>query len=158
METLRGWVVSVTAMALLSAICRGLMPEGPARRVGGMACALLLFLVIVTPAARLRVEDLPRKLGEAVKGYEVYSSDLEKADRSLTAELVARQCAAHLEQRAAERDCACTVVVFCGEREGVCVPERAEISGALTGEQQSTITELAVTELGLEEGQVVFLG
>ena len=62
MEAIQRWIVSVSAMALLTGLCRSLMLPGPARRVGGMVCALLLFTVLVAPVRQIRLERLGEEL------------------------------------------------------------------------------------------------
>lgn len=154
MEVLQRWIVSVTATALLTGMCRLLMPQGSARRVGGMVCALLLFTAIVAPVRQVRLEEVGDSLSDWAQQYEGYSHDLEETNRALERSLIEEQCAAYLEDRAAEQGCICTVSVTCGEREGVPVPVRVSLSGALDSSQREQLSALAVSELGVE--QVVF--
>lgn len=157
MAAIQRWIVSITAMALLTGLCRSLMLPGAARRVGGMVCALLLFTVIVAPVRKL----LPEQLGEALSDwagqYEGYSSALQETDRALERDLIARQCGAYLEERARSLGCACTAAVECGEREGVSVPAGVTISGTLSAEQREALLTSAVSDLGMEAAQVHFL-
>jgi stage III sporulation protein AF len=145
-------------MALVTGLCRSLMPEGASRRVGGLVCGLLLFTVLVAPVKGVRLEGLGDALTDWAGQYEGYSSAMEETDRSLERSLVEAQCGAYLEDRARELGCTCTAAVECEEREGLSVPAEVTFSGELTQEQRETLRSLAVTELALEPGQVHFGG
>ena len=156
MAAIQRWIVSVTAMALVTGLCRSLMPEGPPRRVGGLVCGLLLFTVLVAPVKRLRLDGLGDALTDWASQYEGYSSALEEADRSLERSLIEEQCGAYLEDKARALGCTCTAAVECEEREGLSVPAAVTISGELTREQREELRSVAVTELALEGEQVHF--
>lgn len=156
MEAIERWIVSVTALSLLVGICRGLTPEGSARRVGGMVSALLLFVAAVSPLRRLRLEHLGDAVSAWAERYEGYSSALEETDRALTRGLVEEQCAAYLERRAGELGCPCAVTVMCREQEGLSVPARARVTGTLRPEQRERLRALAASELGLEGDALSF--
>jgi stage III sporulation protein AF len=143
-------------MALVTGLCRSLMPEGPPRRVGGLVCGLLLFTVLVAPVKRVRLDGLGDALTDWASQYEGYSSALEETDRSLERSLIEEQCGAYLEDKARALGCTCTAAVECEEREGLSVPAAVTISGELTREQQEALRSVAVTELALEEEQVHF--
>lgn len=156
MAAIQRWIVSITAMALLTGMCRSLMLPGAARRVGGMVCSLLLFTVIVAPVRRLRPEQLGEALSDWAEQYEGYSSALQETDRTLAQDLIARQCGAYLEERAQALGCTCTAAVECGEREGVSVPATVTICGTLNAEQREALRTWAVSDLGMEPSQVHF--
>ena len=156
MAAIQRWIVSITAMALLTGLCRSLMLPGTARRVGGMVCALLLFTVIVAPVRKLRPEQLGEALSDWAGQYEGYSSALQETDRVLERDLIARQCGAYLEERARSLGCTCTAAVKCMEREGVSVPASVTISGTLSAEQREALRSAAVSDLGMEPSQVHF--
>ena len=151
MEAIQGWIVSVTAMSLLVGLCRALMPEGSARRVGGMVCALLLFVTVVAPLGQVRLERLGESLSDWAEQYQGYSGALEETDRSLTQSLIEEQCAAYLEDRARSLGCSCKAAVTCQERDGLSVPASVAFSGALTQAQREQLQALTAAELGLKE-------
>ena len=156
MEAIQRWIVSVSAMALLTGLCRSLMLPGPARRVGGMVCALLLFTVLVAPVRQIRLERLGDALTDWAGQYAGYSSALEETDRSLERSLIAQEAAAYLEDRAKALGCSCSAKVECSEREGVSVPEAVTLTGSLNEEQREALRSAAVNELGLDPAQVRF--
>ena len=156
MEGIQRWIVSLTAMAMLTGIFRSLMPEGSARRVGGLVCALMLFLVLAAPVTRMRLDRLGQSLGDWAQQYEGYSGALEETDRALQRSLIEEQCQAYLEDRARALGSPCTAAVECRERDGVDVPGLVTFTGALSGEQRSALRSMVVSELGLEPEQIRF--
>ncbi len=156
METIQQWILSVTAMSVLAALSQMLMPEGPAKQGGRLVCALLLFVVIVRPVLRGNVEDFLSSLNDYDARYSEYSAELQRTDQSLTADIIARETAAYIEDKAAQSGCRCSVSVQCEERDGVPIPSALTVSGALSQEQQNTLLELAEQELGLSRERISF--
>lgn len=145
-------------MSLLTGLCRLLMPAGSVRRVGGMACALLLFVTAIAPLGQVRLERLGDSLSAWAERYQGYSSALEETDRSLQRALTEEQCAAYLARRAGSLGCTCTVTVHCRERDALSVPDQVCFSGTLTQEQQERLRELTCAELGVQSEQISFAG
>lgn len=151
MAAIQRWIVSVTATALLTGLCRLLMPQGSARRVGAMVCALLLFTAIVAPLGQVRLETLSDSVSAWAQQYEGYSGELEETNRQLERGLIEERCAAYLEDRARALGCPCAAAVECAGEEGVPVPVRVTFFGVLGPEQREQLSALAASELGVEQ-------
>lgn len=55
------WLTGVTAAAILCALANSLMPDGPVRRVGRLACGLAVLAAVLGPV--LRLEPMERRRG-----------------------------------------------------------------------------------------------
>ena len=66
MELLRAWLTGITAAAILCALANSLMPEGAVRRVGKLACGLLMLSAVLRPL--VEVEALSP--GDLLKDYQ----------------------------------------------------------------------------------------
>ena len=49
MELVGNWLTGVTAAAILCALANSLMPDGPVRRVGRLACGLAVLAAVLGP-------------------------------------------------------------------------------------------------------------
>ena len=59
METLRGWLLGLTAAALAVSLLTAMLPKGETiRRIAGLAGGLILLLAVVQPLLRVRWEEL----------------------------------------------------------------------------------------------------
>ncbi|MCD8353825.1 MAG: hypothetical protein LUC47_05890 [Clostridiales bacterium] len=156
LESLRQWILAVTAVSLLTALCQALMPPGPVKRVSNLTCGLLIFFVLVQPAVRADYTQLPEDFQDYYAGLGDYDTALVDANSVLTEELIARNTAAYIEDKAEAAGIACAVTVSCGQREGVPVPETVTVSGSLSQTEQAWLIDLVEEELGLEATAVQF--
>lgn len=156
LESLRQWILAVTAVSLLTALCQAMMPPGPVKRVSNLTCGLLIFFVLVQPAVRTDYTQLLEDFQDYYAGLGDYDTALVDANSALTEEFIARNTAAYIEDKAEAAGIVCTVAVSCGQREGVPVPETVTVSGSLSQMEQAWLIDLAETELNLEATAVQF--
>ncbi|MCD7838279.1 MAG: hypothetical protein LUG65_05130 [Clostridiales bacterium] len=156
LESLRQWILAVTAVSLLTALCQALMPPGPVKRVSNLTCGLLIFIVLVQPAVRADYTQLLADFQDYYAGLGDYDTALVETNSALTEELIARNTAAYIEDKAEGAGIACAVTVSCGQREEVPMPETVTVSGSLSQTEQAWLIDLAETELGLEATAVQF--
>ncbi len=155
-EGLSQWILAVTAISLLTALCQALMPPGPVKRVSNLTCGLLIFFVLVQPVVRADYTQLLDDFQSYYAGLGDYDTALVETDNTLTEELIARNTAAYIESKAGDAGITCTVTVSCGEQGGVPVPEAVTVSGSLSQEEQTWLVALVVENLGLEATAVQF--
>lgn len=155
MEGIHQWILAVTAASVLTALCQALMPAGAVKRISALTCGLLLFLVIVRPIVRtdysqlltaIQVNNLVSDMGEG----------LQKTNSALTADIIAKETAAYIEDKAEEAGVRCTVAVECGEIQGLPVPERLIVSGTQSQAEQEAVAAIAEQELSLTGEAVEF--
>ncbi len=156
LESLHQWILAVTAVSLLTALCQALMPPGPVKRVSNLTCGLLIFFVLVQPAVRADYTQLLADFQDYYAGLGDYDTALVDANSTLTEELIAQETAAYIEDKAEAAGIACAVTVFCGQRDGVPVPETVTVSGSLSQTEQVWLVALTTEELGLEATAVQF--
>lgn len=72
METLRGWLLGLTAAALAVSLLTAMLPKGETiRRIAGLAGGLILLLAVVQPLLRVRWEELTWR-------YETYQREMDR--------------------------------------------------------------------------------
>ena len=122
MTIIRTWLLSVTVSAMVIAVAEALMPEGSVKKVGRLTGGLSLILGLVQPLVRLDYDDL----------YDLVSS---LPAGSIRQEELGATCGAAVKCRLGE--------------DGIPVPERVTVSGALTGAQKEALSAYLEEELGL---------
>ncbi|MCC8075580.1 MAG: hypothetical protein LIO95_06545 [Clostridiales bacterium] len=156
LESLRQWILAVTAVSLLTALCQAMMPPGPVKRMSNLTCGLLIFFVLVQPLTRADYAQLLEDFQTYYAGLGDYDTALVDTNGTLTEELIARNTAAYIEDKAEAAGIACTVTVSCGQQDGVPVPEAVTVSGSLSQTEQAWLVALAAEDLGLEAQAVQF--
>ena len=134
MELLRAWLTGITAAAILCALANSLMPEGAVRRVGKLACGLLMLSAVLRPL--VEVEALSP--GDLLKDYQartaVQAQTLEEERNAALKSVIEQEFAAYIVDKAAQMGAACTAQVTCqlGE-DGVFLPRSATVQGSFPG-------------------------
>ena len=127
METLRGWLLGLTAAALAVSLLTAMLPKGETiRRIAGLAGGLILLLAVVQPLLRVRWEELTWR-------YETYQRDI--ADRT----------AAYISEKAASLGIDCRVQVEVRTEDGLPLPYGA----SLDVERDQVLSDYMAQELGI---------
>lgn len=152
MSGVRGWLLAMISAAILCALADCLMPSGPVKRVGKLVCALVLLCAILTPAVQLDLEGSRDWLESWFNDLELREAELEEQVSGDMKVVIEQKCAAYIVDKAAEMGVICTAKVSCraGE-EGLPLPDRAEVTGCFTDTEQSMLTQLICTDLGVPE-------
>ena len=61
-DAIRGYLLSIVAVCLLTALARSLIPEGGVRRVSSVVCALLLVLCALSPLLQLDIDAVAQSI------------------------------------------------------------------------------------------------
>lgn len=129
MGLLRGWLLGITAAAILASLARSLMPQGPVKKAGGLVCALVLLWAVLSPltgGAPPAPAPLARDYLEQLEDRAQQLQDQVQRQRKAVIE---EELAAYILDKAAQQGYACQVQVECREGDGgVFVPERVRIS------------------------------
>lgn len=158
MELLRTWLTGITAAAILCALANSLMPEGAVRRVGKLACGLVMLAAVLRPL--VEVEALSP--GDLLEDYQaqaaVQTQELEEERNMALKSIIEQEFAAYIVDKAAELGLTCTARVSCraGE-EGLFLPERAEVSGFLTEGERERLSLVIQEDLGIPEEEQAYV-
>lgn len=151
------WVVRLTAAALLAALAAELMPQGPVSRVGRLACALMVLLVLLRPLSARSdgsLLDLP-----SAEVEDQLHARLDDQRKEVLRPLIEGELAAYISDKAAGQGIPCEVMVICGQdASGVWLPTGAEVRGELTQSERAALAELISRELGVAPENVMSPG
>lgn len=150
MEGVRVWLLSILAVSLLCALADALMPKGPVKGVGKLACGIVLAAAVVSPVAQLDLESSRQWLEDWDVGLEQREEDLKKQVDEEMKPIIEQEYEAYIVDKAAQLEAVCAARVECRrEDEGVYLPETVWISGSLSQQQREELTGTLLEELGL---------
>ena len=150
---IRGWLLGITAAAILAALAEGMMPEGGVKQVGKLVCGLMLVTAVLRPLGRVEVTDLAPLLAYDEQQSQVLQ---EEADGRMKA-IIEEELSAYSMDKAAQLGVVCWIQVVCRlDGEGVFLPVSAEISGVPQGQGRQLVTEFLCADLGLCSTGLVF--
>lgn len=157
MELVGNWLTGVTAAAILCALANSLMPDGPVRRVGRLACGLAVLAAVLGPVLRLEPMEPEAWLEEYGQVMAVQRQELEQTRAETVGAVIEQSCAAYIADKAAELGAACTAQVTCASAGGEgWLPDRVMVRGTLTPAQRAALSRTIWTELGLPEAHQSF--
>lgn len=150
MEGFRQWLMALGAAAILCAGAEGLLPPGGTKKVGKLVCSLTLLWVALSPLANISFEGWEEGLAlwqeELVLGEEELARQADREHRQVIEEFLE----AYISHKAQEMGVPCRVEVDCArDTEGLWLPLRARLWGGFTDVQQSGMTRILETELGI---------
>lgn len=147
----RGWLLGVTAAALVLALAETLAPEGGAKKVCRLAGGMALLLAAAGPLAGLLDGGL---LARAVDGWrdqaERYELELEEKNDLFYLSIIEEETAAYVMDKAKEFGFDCQAEVTYGyDEDGVPRPWEVTARGTWTVEQREQLSRLLEEELGV---------
>ena len=158
MGAVRGWLLAVIAVSLLCAVADALMPPGGVRRVGRLVCGLVLMGAVLSPVVELDVEGGRRWLEDYLASVHSREAELTQTVESQMKVIIEQEYAAYIVDKAAQLGLTCSVQVECGlSEEGLYLPARARVSGALTERERDQIVRLIGTDLGIPESEQLYM-
>jgi stage III sporulation protein AF len=141
MDWIREWIMSVTATSVLLAAVQTLIPKGGVKKVGELACGLLLLLSVSTPLVKLDADELAITLTEFRMQELDVTKLLEIQNTELVKEIIEEKTAAYISDKAAELGLDCTAkVTYEYSRDGQAYPSSVWIKGNWSEEQKEKLT------------------
>ena len=151
MGAVRGWLLGVTATALVVALADTLAPEGSIKKVCRLAGGLALLLAALSPLTGVLGGDLT---AGAAGGWRerAHRYELELAEESgrMYLAIIERETAAYVMDKAKEFGFDCQAEVTYGyDEDGVPRPWEVTARGTWTREQREQLSRLLEEELGV---------
>lgn len=152
----RAWLLGITGTAILAALAQGLMPEGGAKRVGSLVCALGMLAAILRPLGPENVTAFSRQIRYDLMAGEEEGTQLQKEVEETMKSIIEEEMSAYSMDKAAQAGVPCRIRVYCEAQEnGVFLPARAQIFG-VEEEARQWLCEMLREDLGLEEEMLEF--
>ena len=131
-ETLRDWVLGLSASALVCAIAMELTPKGAVKSLLRAVCGMVLAVALLGPLLRLDLQDYALRLAQSRETAAQVLTSAEETAVRLDRRSIERELEAYCLEEAERRGAALSgVTVTLGwSTEGVWVPERVVLDGA----------------------------
>ena len=157
MESVRTWVLSILAAALLLGLLESCAPKGAVRSVAKLAAGLALFLAVAAPLEERLPDWVGRSFREELASVTAFSDTLIETDKTYLETIMSRRVAEYIVSEAEKAGAAVTCSVECGwTEEGIPIPCSAVVRGGLTAAQRAALTDYASQQLGIAEDQIRF--
>lgn len=150
------WLLNIIAVSLMCAVADALMPKGAVKRVGRLVCGLVLVCAILGPLAGLDGEAGQRWLEEHLTLVEFQRAELEQEVNEQVKVIIEQNYAAYIVDKAAQLGAVCSAQVDCREEDGLYLPDRVEIGGALPPKLRTGLVQALIQDLGVSEEQIKF--
>lgn len=158
MGAVRGWLLTVIGASLICALADALMPPGAVRRVGRLVCGLVLLGAILSPLTQLDLSSGQRWLEDYLASLEAREEDLTETVNSQMKVIIEQEYAAYIVDKAARLGVACSVQVECAlSEEGLYLPARVRVSGALTEKERAQIAQIIQEDLGVPQSEQLYI-
>jgi len=148
-EGVRAWLLAVIAAAVMCSAAQALMPSGAVKQVGKLVCGLALLCVVLSPAVEMDLEGGQRWLEDYAQSLERQKEELKNQVDGGMKSIIEGEYAAYIVDKATKLGLSCDVKVTCREEEGVFLPDRAYVTGALTREAQASLSQAIQQDLGI---------
>ena len=154
------WLIAVTCAALIAAVVDSLMPKGPIKQVGMLACTLMIMWAVLHPIVSLQPGDPLEGLDGIREQVTEQQDRLSQVSGSILKRLIEQQTAAYIVDKAAETGLSCQVEVTCQSGEsGTWVPCRVDLYVQEASDaQREELTRLILDEIGIDAQQLNWAG
>ena len=150
MGEIRDWFMAVITVSVLIAGAQSLMPAGGVRQVGGLVCGLVLLCVLVRPLCAMEDTSVVRFLEDYARTVRVQEDELEQQVEQNRKVVIEGLCETYIVEQAARLGLECRAEVDCVlSEEGLWIPQKAQLWGVFDDVNQSRLTQLLETELGI---------
>ena len=150
---MKGYLFSLTAAALLSALVLALVPEGSVRRTVQLGCGLLLALTALSPLLKLDYDAIAKQIAEIRLDTETVRTGVEVQNRELQARIISEQAAAYIWDKAQELGLSVSVDVAIEEDGAYPYPAAVQISGQFTEMQRQNLARYIEENLAIGKEQ-----
>ena len=156
MAGVRGWLLALISVSLICALADALTPKGAVKRVVRLVCGLTLVCAVLSPLGTLDLEQSQRWLEGQLRSTQLERAALEQEVDEQMKVIIEREYAAYIVDKAAQLGAVCSARVACREEDGVLLPLRAEVEGAVSQPVRKELVRALVQDLGLSEEEIYF--
>ena len=128
---LREWLSSIVLVSVLLSVAQTLVPEGSVRRIAAFTGGLILLITLLQPLLGADLKRLELSMDSFQKEIGERQSELEKTRQTELKELIERQTAAYISDKADALGVSVQAQVYAETGpEGIPVPASVQLRGA----------------------------
>ncbi len=146
MSVLKTWLFGIVAAAMVLSILYALVPKGALLTVAKCTGGLIMLLVVLRPLLALDLEGVTMDYHDWQQTIQQQTEDYTAANEREMETIIQRECAAYIQEKAAQLGFSCQVQVTCRLRDGVPFP--AEVM--LDIPKNTALSQLIAEDLGID--------
>ena len=153
LSTLRQWILTITATALICAVAKALTPGGAGKKVMGVVCGFAMMAALLSVTGDVDAGGIGAYMDRYRREAEAYAGEASEAGARQTRFIIEERCEAYILDKAASMGVSLRSVSVTAKwsDEGFWYPVKAMLEGDESGELSRTIE----AELGISrENQV----
>lgn len=158
MESIRQYVISVTAAAILCGILKSVLPGKDA--MAGMLrliTGIFLAFTVIKPLAQVELADLPVLSSDYLSEAQAASADGEKIASDAMAAIIKQQAEAYILDKARSMNLRLTVTVTVSD-DTLPTPVGVRLSGAVSPYARSCLERVIEEDLGIAKENQIWTG
>lgn len=148
---MKGYLLSLTAAAILSALISQLAPKGASGRGARIAAGLLILVAAFAPIGKMDTLSAAQDLMKGMTGDPLQTDFLSKSNRELMSSLISGEAEAYILDKALALGFAPEVTVTVSVRENYPVPWTVTLEGEMTDVQRSALSKIIFKDLDIPE-------
>ena len=148
-DAIRGYLLSIVAVCLLTALARSLIPEGGVRRVSSVVCALLLVLCALSPLLQLDIDAVAQSLARIQMENETLRTGVAVKNRELVSQIIKQNTQAYILDKAASMGLTLQAEVEMHDGGDYPYPYRVTLSGMCTEAKRQALTRYIEENLAI---------
>ena len=148
---MKGYLLRLTAAAILSSLIGQLAPKGSSGRGARLAAGLLVLVVAFSPIGELDTLDAARDLIKYMGGDPLQTDFLAKSNRELMSSLISSEAEAYILDKAYALGFSPEVAVTVSVRKNYPVPWSVILEGQRTPAQQTALSTIIAKDLDIPE-------
>lgn len=149
----RGYLLSITAAALLLALVQALLPQGAVRRTAAMVGGLLILLTVLSPLAKLDYDSLAKSIAQLQMETETMRTGIEVGSRDLMAGIIKQRCETYILDKAEQMGLELRVEITVSSGADYPYPTAVTLQGTAAERQKQMLTAYIVENLGIPAAQ-----
>ncbi len=151
MESIRAWIVSLSAASMVASAAGALVPKNAAGKATSLAGRALVMAVLLSPIGKVDFYMFNEASNEISRRIELSSEGFYSENEKLRQNIIEDETAAYILQRAQNMDVSCEVSVFAEED----IPKSATIK-LKDKEAIGKLTEIIATECGIAKERQMY--
>lgn len=148
-DAIRGYLLSIVAVCLLTALARSLIPEGGVRRVSSVVCALLLVLCALSPLLQLDIDAVAQSIARIQMENETLRTGVAVKNRELVSQIIKQNTQTYILDKAASMGLTLQAEVEMRDAGDYPYPYRVTLGGMCTEAQRQVLTRYIEENLAI---------
>ena len=147
---MRGFLLALTAAAVVVSLLQSLLPKGTARRIAVFAGGLVMILAVMSPLMDLNEHTLTRIISDVLVEHEAMETGIRTENREVLSSIIKDRTEAYILDKAEESGLSLQVEVELDESDYPC-PIGVKLKGEYTDDQRKHLTAVIEHDLGISE-------